>query len=83
MLIWVLLARDNNIVREQLKFDGKVCLMIGNPPRYRPRLLLNGMELIENFKDNNQGLYIVLVLSFSQRKKKRYAENGLTAERRL
>ena len=45
----------NNIrIREQLKFDIKVCLVKnGYPPQYSPEVFRQVMEQVENFKEND------------------------------
>ena len=45
---------NNQIVRDQLKFDIKVCLIKnGYPPRYSPEVFRKVMEQVENFEENN------------------------------
>ena len=45
---------NNQIVRDQLKFDIKVCLIKnGYPPQYSPEVFRKVMEQIENFEENN------------------------------
>ena len=45
---------DNQLVRDQLKFDIKVCLVKnGYPPKYSPEVFRKVMEQVENFKLNN------------------------------
>ena len=45
---------NNQIVRDQLKFDIKVCLIKnGYPPQYSPEVFRQVMEQVENFKANN------------------------------
>ncbi len=45
---------NNQIVRDQLKFDIKVCLIKnGYPPQYSPEVFRNVMEQVENFEENN------------------------------
>ena len=45
---------NNQIIRDQLKFDIKVCLTKnGYPPQYSPEVFRKIMEQIENFKENN------------------------------
>ena len=45
---------NNQIVRDQLKFDIKVCLIKnGYPPQYSPEVFRKVMEQVENFKKNN------------------------------
>lgn len=45
---------NNQIVRDQLKFDVKVCLIKnGYPPQYSPEVFRKVMEQIENFEENN------------------------------
>ena len=44
---------NNQIVRDQLKFDIKVCLIKnGYPPQYSPEVFRKVMEQIENFEEN-------------------------------
>lgn len=44
---------NNQRVREQLKFDIKVCLIKnGYPPQYSPEVFRQVMEQVENFKEN-------------------------------
>lgn len=44
---------NNQIIRDQLKFDIKVCLVKnGYPPRYSPEVFRKVMEQIENFEEN-------------------------------
>lgn len=44
---------NNQIVRDQLKFDIKVCLIKnGYPPQYSPEVFQKVMEQVENFADN-------------------------------
>ena len=44
---------NNQIVRDQLKFDIKVCLVKnGYPPQYSPEVFLKVMEQVENFEEN-------------------------------
>ena len=44
---------NNQIVRDQLKFDIKVCLIKnGYPPQYSPEVFRKVMEQVENFEDN-------------------------------
>lgn len=44
---------NNQIVRDQLKFDIKVCLIKnGYPPRYSPEVFRDVMGQVENFKAN-------------------------------
>ena len=44
---------NNQIVRNQLKFDIKVCLVKnGYPPQYSPEVFLKVMEQVENFEEN-------------------------------
>lgn len=44
---------NNQIVRDQLKFDMKVCLIKnGYPPQYSPEVFRKIMEQIENFEEN-------------------------------
>jgi type I restriction enzyme R subunit len=45
---------NNQIVRDQLKFDIKVCLIKnGYPPQYSPEVFRQIMEQVENFEENN------------------------------
>ena len=45
---------NNQIVRDQLKFDIKVCLIKnGSPPQYSPEVFRKVMEQVENFEENN------------------------------
>lgn len=45
---------NNQIVRDQLKFDIKVCLVKnGYPPQYSPEVFQKVMEQVENFEENN------------------------------
>lgn len=45
---------NNQIVRDQLKFDIKVCLIKnGYPPQYSPEVFHKVMEQVENFEENN------------------------------
>lgn len=45
---------NNQIVRDQLKFDMKVCLIKhGYPPQYSPEVFRKVMEQVENFAENN------------------------------
>ncbi len=45
---------NNQIVRDQLKFDIKVCLIkSGYPPQYSPEVFRKVMEQVENFEENN------------------------------
>ncbi|MBO5075979.1 MAG: type I restriction endonuclease subunit R [Clostridia bacterium] len=45
---------NNQIVRDQLKFDIKVCLVKnGYPPQYSPEVFRKVMEQVENFEENN------------------------------
>ena len=45
---------NNQIVRDQLKFDIKVCLIKnGYPPQYSPEVFQKVMEQVENFEENN------------------------------
>lgn len=45
---------NNQIVRDQLKFDIKVCLIKnGYPPQYSPEVFSKIMEQVENFEENN------------------------------
>ncbi len=45
---------NNQIVRDRLKFDIKVCLIKnGYPPQYSPEVFRKVMEQVENFEENN------------------------------
>ena len=45
---------NNQIVRDQLKFDIKICLIKnGYPPQYSPEVFSKVMEQVENFEENN------------------------------
>lgn len=45
---------NNQIVRDQLKFAIKVCLIKnGYPPQYSPEVFRKVMEQVENFEENN------------------------------
>ena len=45
---------NNQNVRDQLKFDIKVCLIKnGYPPQYSPEVFQKVMEQVENFEENN------------------------------
>ena len=45
---------NNQIVRDQLKFDIKVCLIKnGYPPQYSPDVYRKVMEQVENFEENH------------------------------
>lgn len=45
---------NNQIVRDHLKFDIKVCLIKnGYPPQYSPEVFRKVMEQVENFEENN------------------------------
>ena len=44
---------NNQNIRDQLKFDIKVCLVKnGYPPQYSPEVFKQVMEQVENFKEN-------------------------------
>lgn len=44
---------NNQIVRDQLKFDIKICLVKnGYPPQYSPEVFRKVMEQVENFEEN-------------------------------
>ncbi len=46
---------NNQIVRDQLKFDIKVCLIKnGYPPQYSPEVFRKVMEQVENFEENKE-----------------------------
>ena len=45
---------NNQIVRDQLKYDIKICLIKnGYPPQYSPEVFRKVMEQVENFEENN------------------------------
>ena len=45
---------NNQIVRDQLKFDIKICLVKnGYPPQYSPEVFRKVMEQVENFEENH------------------------------
>ncbi len=45
---------NNQIIRDQLKFDIKICLIKnGYPPKYSPEVFQKVMEQVENFEENN------------------------------
>ena len=45
---------NNQNIRDQLKFDIKICLVKnGYPPRYSPEVFKKVMEQVENFKENH------------------------------
>ena len=45
---------NNQIVRDQLKFDIKICLVKnGYPPQYSPEVFRKVIEQVENFEENN------------------------------
>jgi type I restriction enzyme R subunit len=45
---------NNQIVRDQLKFDIKLCLVKnGYPPQYSPEVFRKVMEQVQNFEENN------------------------------
>ena len=45
---------NNQNVRDQLKFDIKICLVKnGYPPQYSPEVFKKVMEQVENFKENH------------------------------
>lgn len=45
---------NNRNVREQLKFDIKICLVKnGYPPQYSPEVFSKVMEQVQNFEENN------------------------------
>ncbi len=49
---------NNQIVRDQLKFDIKVCLVKnGYPPQYSPEVFRKVMEQVENFEENSDYAY--------------------------
>ena len=49
---------NNQIVRDQLKFDIKVCLIRnGYPPQYSPEVFRKVMEQVENFEENSDYSY--------------------------
>ena len=44
---------NNQNVRDQLKFDVKICLVKnGSPPQYSPEVFRKVMEQVENFKEH-------------------------------
>ena len=44
---------NNQNVRDQLKFDVKICLVKnGYPPQYSPEVFRKVMEQVENFKEH-------------------------------
>ena len=46
---------NNQIIRDQLKFDIKLCLVKnGYPPQYSPEVFRKVMEQVENFKKNEE-----------------------------
>ena len=48
---------NNQIVRDRLKFDIKVCLIKnGYPPQYSPEVFRKVMEQVENFEENSSGV---------------------------
>ena len=54
---------NNQNVRNQLKFDIKICLVKnGYPPQYSPEVFSQVMEQVENFKENNwKALYYLFI----------------------
>ena len=45
---------NNQIVRDQLKFDIKICLIKnGYPPQYSPEVFRQVIKQVENFNKNN------------------------------
>ena len=49
---------NNQIVRDQLKFEIKVCLVKnGYPPQYSPEVFRKVMEQVENFEENSDYTY--------------------------
>lgn len=45
---------NNQIVRDQMKFDIKVCLIKnGYPPQYSPEVFRKVMEQVDNYEENN------------------------------
>ena len=47
---------NNQSIRNQLKFDIKVCLIRnGYPPQYSPEVFSKVMEQVENFEENREG----------------------------
>jgi type I restriction enzyme R subunit len=45
---------NNQIVRNQLKLDIKICLVKnGYPPQYSPEVFSKVMEQVENFEENS------------------------------
>ena len=52
---------NNQRVREQLKFDIKICLVKnGYPPQYTPEVFREVMDQVENFKENEDTDSIVI-----------------------
>ena len=50
---------NNQIVRDQLKFDIKVCLIKnGYPPQYSPEVFRKVMEQVENFEENADAVHL-------------------------
>jgi type I restriction enzyme R subunit len=46
---------NNQIVRDQLKYDIKICLIKnGYPPQYSPEVFKEVMKQVENFKENEE-----------------------------
>ena len=46
---------NNQNVRDQLKFDVKICLVKnGYPPQYSPEVFRKVMEQVENFKEHRE-----------------------------
>ena len=55
---------NNSNVREQLKFDIKICLVKnGYPPQYTPQVFREVMDQVENFKENRNEKTIVPAIS--------------------
>ena len=53
---------NNQRVREQLKFDIKICLVKnGYPPQYTPEVFREVMDQVENFKENEDTDSIVVM----------------------
>ena len=45
---------NNQIIRDQLKLDIKICLIKnGYPPQYSPEVFTKVMEQVENFEENS------------------------------
>lgn len=51
---------NNQLIRNQLKLDIKICLVKnGYPPQYSPEVFNKVMEQVENFEENSQGSIFV------------------------